>query len=157
MTDVRRAGREDLDRLTELFDAYRVFYEQPSEPERARAFMRERLEQDDSVVFVGEVGDGVLRGFTQLYPSLSSVSMARIFVLNDLYVAPEARRSGVARALMESSHAHARSAGAVRVTLSTAVDNTAAQPLYESMGYRRDVAFYHYDLALTRSAPAPAR
>jgi ribosomal protein S18 acetylase RimI-like enzyme len=150
MTRARRAGREDLDELAALFDAYRVFYDQPSQPERARAFVRERIEQGDSAIFVVEGEGGELQGFTQLYPSLSSVSMARIYVLNDLFVAPEARRGGVARALMQAAHDFARQSGAVRVSLATATDNVSAQPLYESMGYRRDEAFFHYDLALVR-------
>ena len=104
MTHARRAGREDLARLAELFDAYRVFYAQPSHPERAHAFMRERLEQGDSTIFVYQDREGELQGFTQLYPSFSSVSMAHIFVLNDLFVAPGARRGGVARTLMEAAH-----------------------------------------------------
>ena len=90
--------------------------------------------------------DGKLSGFTQLYPSLSSVSMARIFVLNDLFVDPAQRRGGVGRALLETAHAFARGQGAVRVTLETAVDNTSAQALYESLGYVRDGAFHRYHL-----------
>jgi len=150
MTLARRAGREDLDALAALFDAYRVFYAQASQPERARAFIRERLEQGDSTIFVLEGEQGALQGFTQLYPSFSSVSMARIFILNDLYVVPEARRGGVARALMQTAHDFARSAGAARVSLATARTNLDAQRLYESLGDRRDEAFFHYDLALVR-------
>lgn len=150
MTLARRAGREDLDALASLFDAYRVFYEQAPQPERARAFIRERMEKGDSTIFVCEGEQGALQGFTQLYPSFSSVSMRRIFVLNDLYVAPAARRRGVARALMQAAHDFARSAGAVRVSLSTARTNESAQPLYESLGYRRDEVFLHYDLLLAR-------
>jgi GNAT superfamily N-acetyltransferase len=111
-----------------------------------------RLEQGDSTLFVGEDAKGELQGFTQLYPSLSSVGMARIFILNDLFVAPEARRGGVARALMQTAHEFARRSGAVRVSLATATDNHSAQPLYESMGYRRDEALFHYDLTLVGSA-----
>jgi len=150
MTWVRRARQEDLGELAALFDAYRVFYERPSDADGARAFVSERLEQGDSTIFVCEGGEGALEGFTQLYPSFSSASMARIFVLNDLYVRPEARRSGVARALMHAAHEFARDAGAVRVSLATARTNTSAQPLYESMGYRRDEVFLHYDLAIVR-------
>src|SRR5262245_44496736 len=148
---VRAAMPSDLPALARLFDAYRVFYRQPSDPAAAEGFLRERFAHGDSHLFVACL-DGAppreapLLGFTQLYPSLSSVSMARIYVLNDLFVAPAARRGGVARALLEAAHAFARARGAVRVSLETAVDNLGAQALYESLGYARDVAFHRYHL-----------
>jgi ribosomal protein S18 acetylase RimI-like enzyme len=141
--EVRAATPSDLHELSRLFDAYRVFYRQPSDPAAAERFLRERFARRDSHLFVAPTGDR-LAGFTQLYPSLSSVSMARIFVLNDLYVDAAARRSGVGRALIEAAHAFARSQGAVRVSLETAVDNASAQRLYESLGYIRDAAFHRY-------------
>ena len=140
---VREAAPGDLPELSRLFDAYRVFYRQPSDPAAAEHFLRERFARRDSHFFVAPAGDG-LAGFTQLYPSLSSVSMARIFVLNDLFVDPAARRGGVGRALLEAAHAFASSQGAVRVSLETAVDNASAQRLYESLGYTRDSAFHRY-------------
>jgi ribosomal protein S18 acetylase RimI-like enzyme len=140
---VRSATPEDLPDLARLFDAYRVFYQQPSDLDAATAFLREREAAGDSTVFVAE-GEAGLVGFTQLYASLSSVSLARIYVLNDLYVAPSARRHGVARALIEAAHAFARSRSAVRVSLETAHDNHGAQALYESLGYERDTRFLRY-------------
>lgn len=141
--EIRRASPEDLPELARLFDAYRVFYRRPSDLPAAERFLRERFARGDSHVFVAPAGSG-LAGFVQLYPSFSSVAMARIFVLNDLFVDPAARRGGVGRALLEAAHAFARDRGAVRVSLETAVDNDAAQRLYESLGYVRDVAFHRY-------------
>jgi ribosomal protein S18 acetylase RimI-like enzyme len=143
---IRAATPGDLPALAGLFDAYRVFYQQPSDVAAATAFLRERDAAGDSTVFVAEdENDGAeLVGFTQLYASLSSVSMARIYVLNDLYVAPTARRRGVAQALIEAAHAFARSQSAARVSLETAQDNHGAQALYESLGYERDTRFFRY-------------
>lgn len=134
--------------IVPLFDGYRQFYGQPSERDRVRGFLSERLTQGDSVLLIAEA-DGRAVGFTQLYPSFSSVSMARIFILNDLFVRPEARRSGVARLLLEAAAGRAREAGAIRLTLSTAHTNTAAQALYTSAGWERDAVFsvYHYGLS----------
>ena len=87
-------------------------------------------------------------GFTQLYPSFSSVSMARVFVLNDLYVAESARRMGVGEALLNAATDHARQLGAVRLSLTTNVQNLPAQSLYAAMGWERDQKFYAYHLAL---------
>ncbi len=146
---VRRASSGDLDAIFPLFDAYRQFYRQPRDPALARRFLRERFEYGDSVIFIAE-GSGVdALGFAQLYPSLSSVSAARIFVLNDLFVRPEARRYGVGAQLLSAAAAFGQAAGAVRLTLSTEVTNAAAQALYERHGWKRQTDFYVYELALS--------
>lgn len=145
--EVKRATVADLDVLVVLFDAYRRFYRKTGDMEGARRFLRERLERAESVVFLSFEG-AVAVGFTQLYPSFSSVSMARIFVLNDLFVAREARRRGVGSALLRAAEEYGRSAGAVRLLLSTEVDNTNAQSVYERLGWKRETAFYAYQLAL---------
>ena len=85
-------------------------------------------------------------GFAQLYPSFTSAGMARIFVLNDLFVQPEARGRGIASALLRRAAAFAREAGAVRLTLSTEIGNEAAQALYRREGWARDEAFHVYNL-----------
>ena len=144
-----RATLDDLDALTALFDGYRVFYKQPSDPARARAFVEERLERDESVVFIArDGGNREALGFTQLYPMFSSVSARRIWVLNDLFVAPAARKRGVARTLMGCARDFAMEAGALRLVLETAEDNHAAQTLYESLGYARERGTRHYSLDL---------
>lgn len=146
---VVRAVPEDLDALAVLFDAYRVFYRKPSDPELARAFLRERMKRGESVIFLArDAANGDALGFTQLYPSFSSVSARRVWTLNDLYVAADARRRGVARALMERAHLHARQTGALRVVLQTAIDNANAQVLYESLGYVRQSGMFEYALEL---------
>ena len=144
---VRQATVEDLNLLVPLFDAYRRFYGQSSEPERARQFLLDRFAHNQSVIFVAFEGDAAI-GFTQLYPSFSSVSMARIFILNDLFVAPEARGCGAGSALLESASEYGRRVGALRLVLSTGVGNTTAQSLYERLGWKRDTAFCVYQLAL---------
>ena len=88
---IRRATVADLDILVPLFDAYRQFYRQPSEPERARCFLLDRFAKNQSVIFLAFL-DSTAVGFTQLYPSFYSGAMAPDFILNDLFVTPEARR-----------------------------------------------------------------
>ena len=145
---IRRASSGDLDAIVPLFDAYRQFYRQPGDAALARRFLRDRFERGDSVVFVAERNGGDALGFAQLYPTLSSVSAARIFVLNDLFVRPEARRYGVGAQLLSAAAAFGEAAGAVRLTLSTEVTNAAAQALYERNGWKRQTDFYVYELAL---------
>ena len=144
-----RAGNEHLDVLVPLFDQYRQFYKQPSNEKAARSFLGERLWNRESVVFLAlEEKSGAGLGFTQLYPVFSSTSMRRQWILNDLYVVPAARKTGVGEALMERARQWGRETGADGVSLETAIDNKTAQRLYEKLGYKRDEVFYRYFLAL---------
>ncbi len=144
-----RATLVDLDAVAPLFDAYRVFYRQASNAALARAFVEERLQRDESVIFLTrDATTRAVLGFTQLYPAFSSVSARRVWILNDLFVAPEARKRGVAKALMECARAFAAATGALRLVLETAEDNRTAQALYESLGYELEVGERHYSLAL---------
>jgi len=149
---VRRASSVDLDAVAPLFDAYRRFYEQPSDLAASRKFLSDRLEKNESVVFVAETGR-VAVGFTQLYPLFSSVSLGPIYILNDLFVDPTARRLGVGARLLEAARAFGRGAGAHYMELSTAVDNPA-QGLYEANGWWLDREFLHYELPI-REGPKP--
>jgi GNAT superfamily N-acetyltransferase len=146
--DVRTAGPTDLEVLVLLFDGYRQFYKFASDLSGARAFLKARFDKSDSTIFLAFDGDRPV-GFAQLYPSFSSGWMARIFILNDLFVMPDARRHGAGRALIEAARSFAKSESAVRLTLSTAVDNVAAQGVYENTGWVRDKDFFVYHLALT--------
>ncbi len=131
---IRRANANDLDALAPLFDAYRQFYEQPSDVAGARVFLTERHANNESVLLIAE-RDGAAIGFVQLYPIFSSVRMGRVWTLNDLYVVPDARRHGVARALLETSCEFARETGALGLQLETGKDNLAAQKLYRDAGW----------------------
>jgi GNAT superfamily N-acetyltransferase len=141
-----RAEHHHLTVLAPLFDAYRVFYQQASDVQAAHDYLHARLSNLESAVFLALSADGKGLGFTQLYPSFGSVSLCRLWILYDLFVAPEARRLGVGRALMVHAHQFATDTGAGMVELSTAKDNHQAQALYESLGYIRDKDFYSYTL-----------
>ena len=145
---VRQATIADLDLLVPLFDQYRQFYRKPSDVVLARRFLRERFEHNQSVIFLALSEDGEALGFTQLYPTFSSASAARIFILNDLFVTPEARRKRAGASLLSAAARFAREAGAVRLTLSTEVTNVSAQALYEAEGWIRQSDFYVYTLGL---------
>jgi len=140
-----RAGAEHVDLLVPLFDAYRQFYQLPSDLPRARGYLSERLREEEAVVFLA-AEESIALGFTLLYPSFSSLSMKPLWILNDLYVVPEARRRGVARALLEAARRLALETGAAGLTLETAADNHSAQHLYEQLGWQRETEFFHYSL-----------
>jgi GNAT superfamily N-acetyltransferase len=133
-----------------LFDTYRQFYRQPSDPSRAEQFLGERLGHDESVIFLALEGATAL-GFVQLYPSFWSVAACRSWILNDLFVRPDSRGAGVGRALLERARAHAESTGAGGMSLATQRSNLTAQRLYEALGWVRDQEFLHYELELPRS------
>lgn len=142
-----RAAAKDAERVAFLFDAYRQFYKQKSDLARARAFLSERLERDESVIFLALAG-GKAVGFVQLYPCFSSTAMKRMWILNDLFVTPEARRGGAAKALMERARQWALETKADGLWLETAVDNHPAQRLYESLGWKRDNDYFRYLMPL---------
>lgn len=152
--DLHRASLNDLPLLVPLFDAYRQFYSQPSDPGRAERFLRERLTAGESVIFVAAGPAGFL-GFVQLYPSFWSVAACRSWILNDLFVVPGQRGAGIGRALLDCARAHAEATGTGGLDLSTQRANLTAQRLYEAAGWRRDEEFYHYELALPRREPEP--
>jgi len=143
---IRKAQIEDLDLVAPLFDAYRQFYRQPPDPQLARAFLTDRFRNNESIIFIALNDSGAALGFTQ--PSFSSASARRIYILNDLFVAPEARRQNVGRKLLQAAADFGNKAGAVRLTLSTALDNSTAQSLYESAGWLRNTEFCTYTLPL---------
>jgi GNAT superfamily N-acetyltransferase len=134
---VRRACVEDIARIAPLFDAYRGFYGQPSDPAGGDAFLRERLARGESALLLAE-RDGDPIGFVQLYPLFSSVRAARLWLLNDLFVADHARRQGVARALLDAAARFASERGAAGLMLETGRDIAPARALYRAAGWRED-------------------
>ncbi len=139
------ATPEHIELIVPLFDQYRQFYAQPSDLAAARQFVWERLTKQDSILFLAlQAAVGV--GFTQLYPSFSSVAMKRLWILNDLFVAPAARKHGIAAALLEHARQFAIATQAKGLVLETAFDNLPAQRLYEQQGWRKDEEFYRYYL-----------
>ncbi len=144
---VNRARLSDLTGLAELFNSYRIFYHQPSDIEGARLYLEERLSNGESIIFVAKQESKYV-GFTQLYPSFSSVYLQRIWKLNDLYVASEARRHGIGQKLLDAAKEHAINTEAKHLILETDRDNVYAQKLYEKNGYKKEDTVYHYTLTL---------
>jgi ribosomal protein S18 acetylase RimI-like enzyme len=142
---IQRARFAHLNLLLPLFDAYRRFYKQRVNSAGGREFLSRRLNRDESVIFLAMDGKKAV-GFVQLYPSFDSVAMRRVWILYDLFVASEARRSGVAKKLMGRAREFAINTKAKGLILETAIDNRPAQKLYEQLGWKRDKAFHRYCL-----------
>ena len=144
---ILQASLEHLNQVAKLFDDYRQFYKQASDINGATEFLRHKIEQQESIIFIAQ-NENTILGFVQLYPSWESMSMSKRWVLYDLYVAPEGRGQGIARQLMQRAKQLAQDTGAQTISLETATDNVIGQALYESEGYERDTEFYSYNLSL---------
>ena len=151
MVHIIRINQTQGDLVFDLFDRYRVFYKKPSDPEVAKAFIQQRLDQNESVVFVALDAAGRPMGFTQLYPHYSSVRVMENWILNDLYVHESYRRRGVGKALIDKAMDFARKEHSIYMELSTAVDNYRAQRLYEQIGFKKvapESDFFTYRIGL---------
>ena len=147
---VRHAVFSDLEALSQLFNQYRVFQGNARDPLAAAAFLQARFDHSESVVFLALEGH-IPVGFAQLYPSYSSTALARVFILNDLFVHESGRRKGVGSQLLSAVESYAWSHGAARVTLNVAIENTSGQALYEAQGWSRDAQFFVYHRFPARS------
>jgi GNAT superfamily N-acetyltransferase len=141
---IKKANIQDLENLVKLFDAYRVFYELPSDLDNSRRFLSERISKFDSEIFVAEYETNQLVGFVQLYPLFSSTRMKRLWLLNDLYVMPEHRGKGISKELMERCKSLARESNACGLMLETAKSNRIGNQLYPSCGFVLDQDHHYY-------------
>lgn len=134
---------ERLNELVTLFDHYRVFYRKESDIERAEQFLQDRIQKQDSVIFVAEK-DGKYVGFTQLYPLFSSTRMQRLWLLNDLYVLPEYRGQRVSVDLINQAKQFARETNACGISLETEKANFIGNQLYPQQDFELDTAHNYY-------------
>lgn len=144
---IQRAVMTDLEALLPLLQAYRVFYKQKPDPAGEHRFLHERLTNHDSAIFVAR-GKEKSVGFVQLYTVCSLVRLGPALLLEDLYVDPEARGRGVARALLDRAKAHAVQLKATGMFLETAHTNRAAQRVYERAGWQLESVFRKYNCPL---------
>ena len=130
-----RALQEDLEDVVRLFNLYRIFYKQEGDIDAARDFISSRIETSDSVIFIARNAEKQAVGFTQLYPSFSSQTMQKLWILNDLYVEETYRGAGVASALLNIAKRHSASECAKGLLLCTQHTNSNAQALYLKHGF----------------------
>ena len=144
-----QATLEHLDLLTPMFIKYREFYGELPLPDSSRKFLENRLKRKESVIYMALADDeDRLLGYCQLYPSFSSLSLKRVWILNDIYVAEDARRQLVADRLLQTAKKMAKDTNAIRLRVATSENNLAAQKTYESIGFREDTVFKNYTLEL---------
>ena len=145
---IRKANLQELAQLSQLFDEYRTFYHKSSDFSAAQQFLSERLQNNDSEIFVVEE-DGKLGGFVQLYPLFSSTRMKRYWLLNDLYVNSEYRGKGFSKALIEEAKVLCRTSDSCGMYLETEKENMIGNQLYPSAGFKKydEVNFYEWEVS----------
>jgi ribosomal protein S18 acetylase RimI-like enzyme len=150
---IKRITLLECDIVIDLFNKYRVFYKQPSDIKLAETFIKERLENNESVIFVALSPDNAPVGFTQLYPLISSVRVIKNWLLNDLYVDAAYRKQGIGEALIKAAMDFAKSENSTYINLETACDNFTAQSLYVDIGFKKqepDNAYFTYRFELDK-------
>jgi GNAT superfamily N-acetyltransferase len=141
-------GATDLPALLPLVRAYCDFYQvTPSDRELlalSRALLADPEREGLQLLARDDTGRAV--GFATLYWSWSTLVAARVGVMNDLFVAAEARGLGVAEGLIGACVERCREHGAARLAWQTARDNHRAQAVYARVGATRDDRWLDYDL-----------
>lgn len=140
--EIKNATLSDIELIVPLFDAYRVFYEQSSDFDASRSFIKERFLNNETVIFLALENDDPV-GFTQLFKTFSSASLQPFYILNDLFVSPEFRKKGVGETLLDHAKSFCQKQGFKGLALETAANNPA-QKLYERLGWEKDEQYFHY-------------
>ncbi len=143
--NVRSFENRDLDQLINLFDAYRVFYRKDSDKVQARHFLSERIQNQESQIFVCELNEQKLIGFVQLYPLFSSTRMKQLWLLNDLFVDPGHRGMGASVQLIERCKQLVQDSGACGLFLETEKSNLVGNSLYPKTGFRLNEGSNFYE------------
>lgn len=151
-TTIRKVNKEEYALVADMFNKYRIFYQQPSDIELAKQYLKDRLANDEAEIFVtvdNETNEP--SGFTLLYARFSSVSATRNWHIGDLYVEPNHRKQGIGQKLLQTAIDFATVHKAKFISLNTAKDNFTAQKVYEDFGfvkqdYLPDYLYYRFNL-----------
>lgn len=141
----------DLDDLLPLMRGYCDFYEVDPTDDALLALSRALLAdpEREGLQLLARDEDGAALGFATIFWTWATTRGARIGVMNDLFVRPEARGSGAADALIRTCVERCRERGAVDLEWQTARDNHRAQAVYDRVGGTRDDRWLDYSLAVT--------
>jgi len=142
------AESNHIKQVGELFDLYRQFYKYESNLFESINYIKDRIINKESIIFIALNDINQAMGFVQLYETFGSLDLGKIIILYDLYVKKDHRKNNIGRQLMIRSHEYAKKINAKRIQLSTATDNFIGQSLYESLGYVKDIDFYTYDFEI---------
>ena len=128
------AESKHIEQVGKLFDLYRQFYKYDSNLIASTNYIKDRIINKESIIFIALNDVDQAMGFVQLYETFGSLDLGKIIILYDLYVKKNHRKNKIGRQLMLKSHEYAKKINAKRIQLSTATDNFIGQSLYESLG-----------------------
>ncbi|MFM1654677.1 GNAT family N-acetyltransferase [Brevibacillus sp. B_LB10_24] len=140
---VRQSTIQDLAKLVPVFDSYREYFGQEKNPAAAEKFLFEKYEHRESIVFIAEQQSQIV-GFAQLYPSFSSLSLQRIWILNDFFIMENDRGKGIGKQLIGAVIEYASLTKAKGIELSVEHTNTKAWMYWEKQGFHLDEEFRYY-------------
>jgi len=143
-----KAEEKHIEKIGILFDLYRQFYKYESNLIKSTNYIKDRINNNESIIFIAINDANEAIGFVQLYETFGSLDLGKIIILYDLYVKEDHRKNNIGKKLMIKSHEYAKKINAKRIQLSTAIDNYIGQSLYESLGYVKDDNFYTYDFEI---------
>ena len=143
-----KAEEKHIEKIGILFDLYRQFYKYESNLIKSTNYIKDRINNNESIIFIAINDANEAIGFVQLYETFGSLDLGKIIILDDLYVKEDHRKNNIGKKLMIKSHEYAKKINAKRIQLSTAIDNYIGQSLYESLGYVKDDNFYTYDFEI---------
>jgi len=132
---IREAKMSDLDNLSVLFNSYRMFYGKESDLKVANQFLRSRIQEKNSKIFVCDVNNS-LTGFAQLYPLFSSTRASKYWLLNDLFVDTQERGKGYSKQLINEAKKLVLNTNACGMMLETEKNNKIGNSLYPSVGFK---------------------
>ena len=142
--NIREARKSDLDQLSILFDAYRMFYGKESNIDISKNFLESRLSNKDSEVFICEF-DNILIGFVQLYPLFSSTRVSKYWLLNDLFVDSKYRGKGYSKLLIDKAKELVKDSNACGMMLETEKSNKIGNNLYPKTGFEKNDSSNFYE------------
>jgi ribosomal protein S18 acetylase RimI-like enzyme len=136
---ISQVGEADLEDLLPLLRGYCEFYEVDPSDDALLALCRALIAdpEREGLQLIARESDGTAVGFATLYWTWQTLNAARLGVMNDLFIAPEARGSGLADRLIAACRERSAEHGAGELAWQTAKDNDRAQAVYERVGGHR--------------------
>lgn len=140
---IKKASIEDLAETAELFNLYRIFYRQKSDLEKGKEFLKERLLNNESEIFL-IISDNKAVGFIQLYKLFHYIKLQKQWLLSDLFVHPDYRGKGLSVALINRGKQWCIETGACGLMLETEKINNVGNSLYPRCGFEYDGLHNYY-------------
>lgn len=141
--NIKRATLKDLSTTAALFNLYRIFYRQEDNYEKCKQFLKERIDNDQSNIFV-VYAEGKMVGFVQLYKLYHYIKLQKQWLLSDLFVHPDYRGYGLSIALIERAKKWCYETDACGLMLETEKTNEIGNNLYPRCGFEYDGNHNYY-------------